>query len=247
MKTINIRLPILLLMTLFFSLWGKEAISASVKKDSTAVSLRTFNQGELNKYRSNAEFNYEEGGEDVSLSWWDQFWNRVWTWIRRWFGNIEKPGLSHSPGYWKYIFLTLIAGVLIYILIKSKGLSLSGLFSRKSPSIEVPYTEFSEDIHGISFDEEMGKAVEARDFRLAVRLLYLRSLKHLSEAGKIKWVPGKTNSEYVRELRHTEQRRIFSVLTREFEYIWYGNFPVDNRMFDRIRNAFADFDKGGYK
>jgi hypothetical protein len=43
------------------------------------------------------------------------------------------------------------------------------------------------------------------------------------------------------ELADMDQRQSFSVLTRQFEYVWYGDFPVDSRSFQNINTLFHDF------
>jgi hypothetical protein len=74
-----------------------------------------------------------------------------------------------------------------------------------------------------------------------VRLLYLRCLKQLSDAKLISWQIDKTNATYLFELDDTGQRQKFGLLTRQFEYIWYGDFPIDPKIFGNIYKSFMDF------
>jgi hypothetical protein len=115
------------------------------------------------------------------------------------------------------------------------------LFDKDSPQGALPYQETLENIHEINFDDDIESALAQRNFKLAVRLLYLRSLKQLNDAGLIQWQIEKTNSVYVDELSNPNQRQTFSILTRQFEYIWYGNFPIDEQAFRNINTLFQDF------
>jgi hypothetical protein len=107
----------------------------------------------------------------------------------------------------------------------------------------LPYSESLENIHDINFDGEIEKAVTQHNYRLAVRLLYLRCLKQLSDAELIKWQIDKTNSAYINELSNQEQRKVFKTLTLQFEYVWYGEFAIDAPVFKNINTLFQDFNK----
>ena len=109
--------------------------------------------------------------------------------------------------------------------------------------VEVPYSESLENIHEINFDEEIEKAVALHNYRLAVRLLYLKCLKQLSDRNLIQWKIDKTNSAYIYELSDPNQRQTFSRLTRQFEFVWYGNFAIDQQAFGNINQMFQDFKK----
>ncbi len=105
------------------------------------------------------------------------------------------------------------------------------IFRRKSLSANLPYSESLENIHEIDFDAEIEKAVSQHNYRLAVRMLYLKCLKQLSDATLIKWQPEKTNSAYINELNDVVKRTAFKLLTRQFEYVWYGEFAIDGSTF----------------
>jgi hypothetical protein len=52
------------------------------------------------------------------------------------------------------------------------------------------------------------------------------------------WEQGKTNHEYVNELRVPELKEPFSQLSYYFDYAWYGNFDVNRDLFERVNNIF---------
>jgi hypothetical protein len=59
----------------------------------------------------------------------------------------------------------------------------------------------------------------------------------------IQWQIDKTNSAYIYELKDVNQQKAFRLLTRQFEYVWYGNFAIDKDAFGSISNLFQDFKK----
>ncbi|WP_374165751.1 DUF4129 domain-containing protein [Arcticibacter sp. MXS-1] len=211
-----------------------------VRTDSSFVTVRQFDAKRLQGYKADPDFVYNEEGGSVSPSWWQRFWIWVWSLFR----GLQHSVFSTSNTFWNTIILLLAAGAVILLIVKMRGVDLSLLLSGKAKRVEVPYQESLENIHEISFDEEIDRSVRAGDFRFAVRLMYLKTLKRLNDAGRIKWEADKTNSDYIRELKQQEQRQQFSVLTREFEYVWYGSFPVDAAAFEKIRTSFTGFNKG---
>jgi hypothetical protein len=142
------------------------------------------------------------------------------------------------------IFLWLIAiffiGFILYKLF-FKG----GLFSKKEtrtaeenedkePESLNDYSEYNTFIH---------EAEIKNDFNLALRYLYLQSLKKLSENELINFSPDKTNNLYVRELSGQSYQQQFSYLTLCYEYIWYGKFAIDKLQYQKIKEEFISFNK----
>ncbi|MGH2624045.1 MAG: DUF4129 domain-containing protein, partial [Sphingobacterium sp.] len=72
----------------------------------------------------------------------------------------------------------------------------------------------------------------------AIRLLYLRSLKQLTDQQYIDWQPGKTNQAYIQELSEKPFQANFALLTSQFEYTCYGDFTVQKQHFIIIKEAF---------
>ena len=86
-------------------------------------------------------------------------------------------------------------------------------------------------------------AAAAGNFRLAIRLMFLRSLKNMSEKNIIRYKQDKTNFDYLVELHPTTYYNNFFKVTRSYEYSWYGQFPVSEDAYRIIRNDFDQFDK----
>jgi len=215
-------------------------VPAHLQIDSSELSAKHFNQTALDKYANDPAFNYYTKKFKPQESLWDRFWRWFWQMIRRLFPDLT-PG-APTPAI-SYVLIGLVVIFVLFVIYKLLSSDLSNMFSRESKETMLPYNESLENIHEITFDEEIEKALAARNYKLAVRLLYLSSLKQLNDAQLIHWQIEKTNSVYLEELTNVDQRQSFSVLTRQFEYIWYGNFPVDGQSFTNIQTLFADFKK----
>jgi hypothetical protein len=219
---------------------------AILKVDSaSAIDIRHFNQSSLNTYRKKPEFQYKETTTDIS--WWTRFWRWFWNWLAHLFRfGAGKGATSFWAIFWRVVeIFLLVLGVvaLIFFIFKAQGINILGIFRKKATNAPIPYSEFFEDINAISFDEEIENAITKGNYRFAVRLLYLKCLKHLSNAGLIDWQIDKTNSAYIDELANQREQEAFRMLTLQFEYVWYGEFMIDQQAFKTIDSSFRDFNK----
>ena len=96
-------------------------------------------------------------------------------------------------------------------------------------------------------DSLLRNAIRAGNYRLAVRYLYLQSLHRLSEKKFIEINANKTNYEYVMEVRRHKFANEFASLTLQYEYVWYGEYPVDENLFEQIQGGFTQFNKNNLK
>lgn len=164
---------------------------------------------------------------------------RFWEWLWRKIGEFLSSEAYQNVG--QYVMLVAIAGVVIYLLMKAEVLGF--LFPKRAQSGRLDYETLAENIHAIDFDTAVGEAVSQRNYRLAVRLLYLQTLKRLTDAERIQYKPDKTNRQYVHELANSPLQTDFETLTRQFEFVWYGDFPVDEPRFGAIRQQFQSFNR----
>lgn len=203
--------------------------------DSSKVELRTIDEQAVDNYSKQKEFIYDDVAP-ASMSWWDRFWRWVWQLIGRLLNGEVSGGII------KFILIALLVVGVVYAVIKVIGLDLK-LLTGKSKVVEVPYEESLENIHEIDFDAQLEQAIENGNYRLAVRLLYLRTLKHLTDKNLIDWKLEKTNQAYVAELTNENYKGEFTNLTNQFEYIWYGEFFIDKHTFEPINESFQSFNQ----
>lgn len=87
----------------------------------------------------------------------------------------------------------------------------------------------------------IAQAVSNQDYRLAVRLQYLDVLKRLDEKKWIKWTANKTNQDYVGELSKHKLGPSFNLLTYHFDYTWYGDFQIEEKLYKNLEAKFHEF------
>lgn len=153
--------------------------------------------------------------------------------------NLSGEGFFNSLfGIIFWIVAIGLFGYLVYRLF----LSNSALFSRRrkniSSDIEVALQEDSNDPEVL-----LRNAIRNGNYRLAVRFLYLQVLNKLAERKIIEITSNKTNYEYVTEVRKHKFANEFASLTLKYEYVWYGEYPVDEKLFTQIQGSFVQFNK----
>ena len=161
----------------------------------------------------------------------------------------QQRDASYVPLGQRSWFQTLLwiitIGAFAAVLIMYLSGSNVGLF-RKKNVITAKETEedFStEDIFAINYQKEIDKAVSQGNYRLAIRLQFLRLLKNMSEKNIIRYKQDKTNLDYLMELHPTGYYNNFFRITRNYEYSWYGQFNVSEDAYKIIRNDFDKIDK----
>ncbi len=230
MRTINF---IFLASFLAFGTFANaQKIEAGLKPQSEIqrkAEHRKFDAPDLKDFRSEAEFRYESDHSKKT-----NLLSRIWNWLVNFINQLFYLGGRSSLG--KIVFYGIMIAAIVYTILKIvKANPVDILVKSRS---RVNYHIDIEDIHSISFEEQIADALEEKNYKLAVRLYYLFALKNLTDRGIIIWKPGKSNNEYIYEIGKNQQRGSFIDLSRLFEYAWYGGFEIDKTAFEKSKSYF---------
>ncbi len=210
----------------------RDTVMVAAPDDRSPQTARYPADSALNSYRADRDYQY---GDDIPPP--ESLIGKFFTWLFRKIGAF-----FNSPSYqsfWRYVILIVIAGLVVYLGVKAEYLGF--LVPGRSARSTLDYETLKEDIHAIDFERELETATTQGNFRLAVRLLYLRSLKQLTDRNLIDWKPDKTNGQYVYELGNQPFSGQFNTLTRDFDYVWYGDFPLDKPRYEVLQTQFSQF------
>jgi Domain of unknown function (DUF4129) len=155
--------------------------------------------------------------------------------------SVNLNGANFFNSIFGVIFWIVAIGLFGYLVYRL-FLSNSSFLSRNRKNIASDIVVVEEE-NARDPDSLLRNAIRSGNYRLAVRYLYLRSLKRLSEKKFIEINTNKTNYEYVTEIRKHKFANEFASLTLQYEYVWYGEYPVDERLFEQIQNGFIQFNK----
>jgi Domain of unknown function (DUF4129) len=204
---------------------------------------RSFDKESLERYRSDPQYRYErDKPEPPQRKPKPRSERRV---------HESRPVHYNGPrfamnGLAQGIIWVLIIGAVIFVLAQLLKVNWAGLRKKKSDKAKVAGVgdiPVEEDVTKMEFEDLLQTAIDAGKFRVAVRLLYLRTLRQLSDERLITWRKEKTNHEYLRELKDRNLRPGFSDVTLIFEYIWYGEIPVNKDDFNLARASFIQFEQ----
>jgi|ERR1700677_4745027 hypothetical protein len=151
------------------------------------------------------------------------------------------PRFLSSRGF-EYFILFLMGGILLYAITRIIVANRLQLFYRPPPHPMVIKTgeegSPEDDLEG-----QLMHFMQTKNYRQAVRYLYLKTLRLLNDRGMIRYHQESTNLEYWRQLSATPQGGAFRDLTSIYEKVWYGEFPLGDTLFTRLHQYFEDFYK----
>ncbi len=205
----------------------------SANNEEYTVDVRVLSDDVLEKYKNDPDFDYEGGPKEA-----DDWITKIKNWINQQLAIIYSSKVYST--LLDYLYYGLMIAALILIIRGLIKADRRGLLFGKINSNEIKIIESEEDISQLNFDVLINAAVEGKDYKLAVRYLFLKSLKLLSEKEIIEIKNNKTNHQYLLEIKNSNISKAFQTTSSRFEWIWYGNFPVDE---DVMKSSQKDFNE----
>ncbi|MDR1103472.1 MAG: DUF4129 domain-containing protein [Tannerella sp.] len=162
-------------------------------------------------------------------------------WLSRCLNAIFGSETAESVTVWLLVgFFVLAVGLILFFIYKKRP----ELFLREKRK-PLPCEVEEENIYRIDFEKELAAALAADNFRLAVRMLYLQTLRLAADRQWIDWQIYKTPTEYTRELKPAGLKATFRDFTNRFLQVRYGNFRATRELFDSMRRLQDELGKGG--
>ena len=186
----------------------------------------------LHQYRADEAYNYARELQAPELDWWDWLMSKIGEFLSDLF-SIQSKGDFRIVIYIviALAFIALIAFILYRYQFK--------LFGRAG---KVTNENDEEDnIYGVDFDAVYAKAMVQKDYYKAVRIVYLRTLRWLSDGNKISWQLYKTPTQYTREYLSVE----FERMTTAFMRVRYGNYQASEELVGLLIDLESKIKKGG--
>jgi hypothetical protein len=222
----------LLLVFIGLCFTSVQADQPAYVKDSTHVEVRQFDQTKIEELKADPDMDYGRSPAGVSL------WERFKRWIKRLLSQILNT--VASTDWMNVVIVALVLAGAVYLIIwwfKSKDYKMF-----YSDSVEkLNHGVLHEDIHALDFEKLISEALQRKEYRLAIRLLFLQALKLLADTEHIHWQPGKTNHDYVEELQSGKLKSGFNELSFYFEFAWYGNFSVNETLYQKVNSLFNNW------
>lgn len=204
-----------------------------------SVFPKKFKENLPSRYKGN-EFDYTTSKPRESF--FDKLQRKIAQLLRSIFGDTSLETSSQITSVVIRLFAILLVGFLLYFIVKYLIRTNGSLFfGKKNKKIEINEEELHENIHEINFPQSIAKFENNGDYRSAVRYQFLFILKKLSDKKLILWNPEKTNKDYVAELKAAHLKNEFYNLSYIFDYVWYGEFSIDEQSYGKFKSQFHSF------
>lgn len=203
-----------------------------VQKDSRVISPRYPSKAHLEEFLNDRDYQYKDDptppGNPLA-KWMDWIMRKISA-----FFNGEA-----YVNFWQYVIMASVAILVVYLLYKAGVLKY--IFPSKEKSDPNDYIVGQENIHEINFEQAISDALSSGDYRLAIRMRYLQTLKNLSSQELIHWQPNRTNHSFIQELERYPGQEAFIQITRYFEFAWYGDFPISAGEYQEMKDLSDSF------
>jgi len=221
-----------------FNVINNEVVSDTLNIDTSDISPRKFNN--LKEKYNDEDFVYERTIE--KSGWWSRFKQWLNDKIQRLF-NIKNKGQAARATN----LAIKIGGIILFLLViyfifraimNKEG---NWVFGKSSDKSIIPVTDIENNIHATDFIELIAEAELNSNYRIAIRYYYLWLLKKLSTAEIIHYDVEKTNNDYRNEIETPTVKEEFAYTSYLYNYIWYGEFDVNDEQFNKAKGAFVKF------
>lgn len=207
-----------------------------IQIDSNTVVKKTFSKGFKSNYKG-SDFVYETKAPQKTA--WDLFME----WLASVFSKIftfsdQKSSINFVALFLKTLAILIIIAV-IYLIVRSL-INKEGqwIFGKDAQKRNIYYSEAEKNIHLLDFEKLIKENIQSDQKRIVIRYYYLWLLKVMAQNHYIEWDIEKTNSDYLYEIKSTVYREEFTYLSYLYNYIWYGEFEIDETTFLKAENRF---------
>jgi hypothetical protein len=201
------------------------------KPDTVQVTTRSFDEGQLSTLKADEDLQYKEPPTIA-----ESIFDRLKQALSRFLESLFD-GAIHTN--WGRVFSYLIAiGLIVVVILMLLKVDAFKIFYSGRVQAAQTYSVLDENIHEMDFDKLIAEAISQNEYRRATRLVFLNALKLLADRDLIQWEMGKTNHDYLLEVKHDHLKNGLHQLNYFFEYAWYGNFNVSREKFSKVQEVF---------
>ena len=163
--------------------------------------------------------------------------NSTWEQFKNWFKNLLEKIFGFGKKGENFVDIIIRIGAIILILLVIYFITKALLNKEgqwifgKSSSNFITDDNIETNLHQANFEQLIQEKLAQKDYRLAIRFYYLYLLKKMSDQKIIDWEVNKTNSDYAYEIKNEIQKSKFEKLSYLYEYIWYGEFEIEETQY----------------
>lgn len=225
--------PVIFLFLIVILVFSGITIFASdfLAVDSSQMVVRQQDPNFVDAYKSQKEFTYTQPLLETN------FLKQLIEYLKNRFGSWEE-----FSAVIPWIFKLLMGGlVILFLFILITKTQLYKLFYSDGEIGNPNFAISTNDDPNIDFDEEIRFQTEQQQYRLAIRLHYLKVIFLLRMKDYIHFSKEKTNVDYWRDLTNADIKSRFFTITSIYNYVWYGDVEIAEEQFLRFQMSFQTF------
>ena len=211
--------------------------------DTSKIEQRKFDTDKLDTYKNDKDFDYKVKKHKIT------FLERVFGWFKRMLHKLLSSlfGNKAAKGILAIIIKVLpylIAAIVLFLLLKFfLKVNINSIISGKTDKAVVNLTDDEDLIKNEDLTVLIQRAITQKNYRLAIRYYYLFALQKLSKHEIIDWQQQKTNEDYIKEITQKQLKDKFASSTYLYDFVWYGNFDVNEPEFAKAEAEFNELNK----
>lgn len=153
-----------------------------------------------------------------------------------------RRSMAWNPAILKIIGFFIIIALVIVLLVYLLRIALADDPTLKKITSDslLAGDQHIDDIGENDLERMLQDALTRKDLRAAIRIYYIKLLKHLNTTGYIAWKKNKTNRDYASELSSSSFIRDFRKVMVAYEIIWYGERTPSLREFETLQVSFNE-------
>ncbi len=148
-------------------------------------------------------------------------------------------GLNKTVASFILGFIILAIVILIVVLIVRQVKQSDVRVQPKSDDDSYNIEDIEENLPESDLQRYLRLALEAEDYKAAIRIYYLAIIQSLSQKKQINWQREKTNYDYLLEVSGKPIFTPFSNLTLTYELVWYGDALVSKTVYQSVEPKFS--------
>lgn len=215
----------------------------SLKYDKSTIIIKKFDKTTIDKYSKDRDFQYEEEkpADNIITRFLDWLGNQLLKFLEWLFGERKAGGvfdliLTILPYFIAFLILLLLIKIFVNVPTES-------ILSGTAKTSKIRLGEEEELIKNSSINTLIAKALKEKNFRLAIRYQFIKILQLLETKHYIIWEQQKTNHDYENEIKKPYLQNQFRDLAYLYDFVWYGNFELDETEFKQAAPLFTNLEK----
>lgn len=234
---LRVLLAVLLLLLAGKTLSAQKDQKPRVQHDSSSVQLQEPSAEAKDEVYKDEYWRY--GRDDKEQKEEPNIFDRMWNSFLENLMDGMNSGSKGISNFWSIFWIVVLVALVVFVILKTTGTGLNSVFSGKRKKAEnIDATMEDVDIHALDYEQMIADAVRRGDYRLCVRLWFLRTLKTLSDKELLEYKIDKTNSDYYYDLSGSTLQKEFGDVSLIYDYIWYGEVSVDESGYRQAEERF---------